>query len=125
MRLAVSASASAAARSTCTATAARWASEVPMPESASRPREVRMAHMSWTDYRGQLEANDAVVLTPVGAIEQHGPHLPLATDTLIPQRICEAVAVDTGGLVAPALTYGSKSVPRCGGGQHFCGTTSL
>jgi creatinine amidohydrolase len=30
-----------------------------------------------------------------------------------------------GGIVAPPLTYGYKSQPRTGGGNHFCGTTSL
>jgi creatinine amidohydrolase len=30
-----------------------------------------------------------------------------------------------GGVVAPTLTYGYKSQPRTGGGNHFCGTTSL
>ncbi len=88
------------------------------------PPEVRMTHMSWTDYAARLGA-DPVVLVPVGALEQHGPHLPLATDALIPAAICEQVARRSGALVAPAFSYGAKSVPRCGGGQHFCGTTSL
>jgi creatinine amidohydrolase len=33
-----------------------------------------------------------VLLIPVGAIEQHGPHLPLATDTLLPEGIIEVAA---------------------------------
>jgi len=43
--------------------------------------------------------------------------------------LAAAVAQDVGGeaagLVAPALAYGYKSQPKCGGGQHFPGTTSL
>ena len=35
------------------------------------------------------------------------------------------MAQKVGGLVAPALAYGFKSQPKCGGGQHFTGTTSL
>ncbi len=88
-------------------------------------REVRMSHLSWTDYAARLANEAPVILIPVGAIEQHGPHLPLSTDCLIPTAICEAVARKGGALVAPTLTYGAKSHPRCGGGQHFCGTTSL
>ncbi len=87
--------------------------------------EVRMSCLSWTDYRDRLTRDDPAVLIPVGSLEQHGPHLPLATDSLIPTAIAERVAAKCGCLVAPTLTYGAKSVPRCGGGQHFCGTTSL
>ncbi len=87
--------------------------------------EVRMSHLSWTDYLERLTHDDPAVLIPVGSLEQHGPHLPLATDSLIPAAISERVAQKCGCLVAPTLTYGAKSVPRCGGGQHFCGTTSL
>lgn len=87
--------------------------------------EVEMSRMSWTEYAHAIDSRDPAILIPVGSIEQHGPHLPLATDCLIPEAIARAAARHTGALVAPTLTYGSKSVPRCGGGQHFCGTTSL
>lgn len=87
--------------------------------------EVRMSRISWTDYASFLGKEKPVVLLPIGALEQHGPHLPLATDSLIPTAICRDVASNIGGLVAPAICYGYKSVPRCGGGQHFPGTISL
>jgi creatinine amidohydrolase len=87
--------------------------------------QVEVSNMSWTEYAEIVETNDPAILVPVGAIEQHGPHLPLATDCLIPTTICKEVASRTANLVAPAITYGYKSIPRCGGGQHFPGTTSL
>lgn len=87
--------------------------------------EVRMSHLSWTDYEAIVKAKSPVLMVPLGAIEQHGPHLPLATDYLIPSALCERVARRANALVAPALSYGYKSIPRSGGGQHFCGTTSL
>jgi len=65
------------------------------------------------------------VFLPVGALEQHGPHLPLGTDALLATAIAAGAAAVVGGIVAPALSYGYKSQPKCGGGQHFCGTTSL
>jgi creatinine amidohydrolase len=65
------------------------------------------------------------VLVPVGAVEQHGPHLPMGVDHMITTGIARAVAKRIGGIVAPAITYGYKSQPRMGGGNHFCGTTSL
>jgi creatinine amidohydrolase len=57
---------------------------------------------------------------PFGALEQHGPHLPLSTDTLmaqwLAQRVCEAV----GGWLLPALPYGDTAA-----NEGFPGTVSL
>jgi creatinine amidohydrolase len=89
------------------------------------PADVLIANLPWTRYRERLRADGPVVLVPVGALEQHGPHLPLATDCMIPEAVCAHCARAGNALVAPTLGYGYKSMPRCGGGQHFCGTTSL
>jgi creatinine amidohydrolase len=86
---------------------------------------VHMGLMSWVQFRDKVAGSNPVVLIPVGSVEQHGPHLPLSTDSLIPTAICETCARDVDALVAPTLSYGYKSMPRSGGGQHFCGTTSL
>src|ERR1700730_7149827 len=83
-----------------------------------------MGRMSWTQYRERIQ-DKAPVFLPVGALEQHGPHLPLGTDALLATAIAVGAATAVGGIVAPALCYGYKSQPKCGGGQHFCGTTSL
>ena len=87
--------------------------------------EVHMNRMSWQEYRRRITASHAPVFLPVGALEQHGPHLPLGTDALLATAICAGAAAALDGIVAPALSYGYKSQPKCGGGQHFCGTTSL
>lgn len=84
-----------------------------------------MNEMSWLAYRDLLMASNPPVFLPIGALEQHGPHLPLGTDALLAAAIAASVARLTHGIIAPALAYGYKSQPRCGGGQHFCGTTSL
>ena len=85
---------------------------------------VYMDQISWVEYRQRVEQG-AVVFLPCGATEQHGPHLPLGTDALLSTALSADVAAQIGGIVAPALAYGYKSQPKCGGGQHFCGTTSL
>lgn len=86
---------------------------------------VLISELSWTRYDARLKRDNPVIVLPVGSLEQHGPHSPLASDTIIPTEIGKAVAGRIGGLVAPAIAYGYKSMPRTGGGNHFPGTTSL
>ncbi|MGO1768636.1 MAG: mycofactocin biosynthesis peptidyl-dipeptidase MftE [Microbacterium sp.] len=66
-----------------------------------------------------------IVLVPVGATEQHGPHLPLDTDARIASAVASAVARELRGrgrdaVVAPAIAYGAS-------GEHegFPGTVSI
>jgi len=86
---------------------------------------VLMGEMTWVEYHARLQAPGQIVLLPVGALEQHGPHLPLHTDTLIPTELCLRIAPLIGAIVAPPLAYSCRSQPKSGGGNHFPGTTSL
>jgi creatinine amidohydrolase len=86
---------------------------------------VLMSELNWVDYQKRLHDDQLVVFLPCGALEQHGPHLPLGTDGLLSMAIASSVAAQVNGLVAPTLSYGYKSQPKSGGGQHFPGTTSL
>lgn len=51
----------------------------------------------------------SVLVQPVGAIEQHGPHLPLSTDLLIAETLCERVVAERGDeldlWLLPPLAY--------------------
>jgi creatinine amidohydrolase len=80
--------------------------------------------MTWPEYE-QRVADGAVVFLPVGATEQHGPHLPMGTDAIFAERMSEEVAREMNGMVLPVIRYGYKSQARSGGGQTFPGTTSL
>jgi creatinine amidohydrolase len=63
----------------------------------------------------------AILAVPVGSTEQHGPHLPLSTDTDVAVALCEGLAeVRDDVLIAPPLAYGSS-------GEHagFAGTLSI
>lgn len=60
------------------------------------------------------------LLLPFGAVEQHGPHLPLGTDFLYAEHVCLAVAERVHGLVAPGFPYGICRTMR-----NFAGTISL
>jgi len=86
---------------------------------------LHMNEMSWIAYRDRIVRDNPPIFLPVGALEQHGPHLPLGTDALLASAVAASAAGLVDGIVAPALSYGYKSQPKCGGGQHFCGTTSL
>jgi creatinine amidohydrolase len=86
---------------------------------------VFMGEMTWVEYHEAVQTPGRIVLLPVGALEQHGPHLPLHTDTLIPTELCRRIAPLVGAIVAPTLAYGCRSQPKSGGGNHFPGTTSL
>ena len=62
-----------------------------------------------------------LLAVPLGSVEQHGPHLPLDTDTRIAVALAEALAVARPGVaVAPAVAYGAS-------GEHagFPGTLSI
>jgi len=89
------------------------------------PQSPLIAELTWTEYDDRVRGGGTPVLLPVGALEQHGPHLPMNCDTLIPTSVCTRVAETVGALVAPPLSFGYKSQPKSGGGNHFPGTTSL
>jgi creatinine amidohydrolase len=86
-------------------------------------RTVRMSDMSWPEFAEAVGSR--VLVLPLGAIEQHGPHLPLDTDSATAVAMAEAVAREVGGVVLPCFQYGYKSQPTSGGGRLFAGTTSL
>jgi len=54
-----------------------------------------------------LKEVDTVVV-PLGSVEQHGPHLPVGTDTLIPITVAKRVAERAKVLVAPPVYYGNS-----------------
>lgn len=64
---------------------------------------------------------DPRLLLPIGNCAQHGPHLPLGTDTVIVTRLAEDLARTCGILVAPTLAYASVSSRE----QEYAGTAAL
>jgi creatinine amidohydrolase len=78
----------------------------------------RLGSHTWTE----IAALQPLLLVPLGSTEQHGPHLPLDTDTRVAVAVAELAAASAGPgvVVAPALTYGAS-------GEHagFAGTLSI
>lgn len=67
-----------------------------------------LVSLPWTEVAERL-APSSVLIQPLGAIEQHGPHLPLATDLLIASAVAEAVVDERGDeldlWLLPPLAY--------------------
>jgi len=60
-------------------------------------------------------------LIPVRTTEQHGAHLAMGTDAVIPTEICERIAEDTNALVGPPINYGASDMHAGYDGiSYFC-----
>ena len=56
---------------------------------------------------GALDRDRAVVILPLGSVEQHGNHLPIGTDTMLAEAVSRAAAEASGGtVVMPPPWYG-------------------
>ncbi|MFB6149721.1 MAG: creatininase family protein [Halobacteriales archaeon] len=55
---------------------------------------------------GDYVASEQVAMVPLGSTEQHGPHLPLATDHLIAEGLARAAADRSGYLCTPTVNVG-------------------
>ncbi|MGW4736340.1 mycofactocin biosynthesis peptidyl-dipeptidase MftE [Streptomyces shenzhenensis] len=79
-----------------------------------------LASLTWTDV-ADYARRGAILAVPVGATEQHGPHLPMSTDTDIAVALAERLAQKVPEVVvAPAAAFGSS-----GEHQSFPGTLSI
>ena len=67
--------------------------------------KIKLEEMTWMEAEKALR-EARVVIIPLGAIEAHGPHLPLATDNYIVEKIAEEVAKRVNGLLLPLIPYG-------------------
>jgi mycofactocin system creatininase family protein len=83
-------------------------------------RRADLADLTWPEV-AELSAAGAFLVVPIGSTEQHGPHLPLSTDTDIAVALCQRLADHrSDAVIAPPLAYGSS-------GEHagFAGTLSI
>jgi creatinine amidohydrolase len=86
---------------------------------------VFMAELTSRDFARRVVDEGQAVLLPVGAVEQHGWHLPLGVDWMMAQEVSRRVAERVDAVVAPPVCYGYKSQIRSGGGEHLIGTTGV
>lgn len=79
----------------------------------------RYDYRTWEELKTYFTDSDIVII-PTGSCEQHGYHLPLATDTLVADAMANLLGEDENVLVLPALPYGHSSNHEC-----FPGTISI
>jgi creatinine amidohydrolase len=70
---------------------------------------------------GRALARDPRLILPVGALIQHGPHLPLGANTLIAERVAAEVARESRILLAPTYRYGVWS----SGKESYAGSAGV
>lgn len=81
----------------------------------------RLADLTWTE----LDGRAPVLLVPLGSCEQHGPHLPLRTDTIIASAIADRATAALVGLGIDTLAAPPVEVTASGEHQGFPGTLSI
>jgi creatinine amidohydrolase len=67
---------------------------------------VELDQLTWPEVKAEIEGGRDTVVVAFGATEQHGPHLPLATDALIGDHLARRVADELDALVAPTVRVG-------------------
>lgn len=70
-----------------------------------KPPTVFLGEMTNPELEEFLQEHQTVIV-PVGSTEQHGPHGPLATDTMVPIEIARRIAAQVGAVVGPSVSYG-------------------
>ncbi len=85
----------------------RWpgrGADAPLYAVAERPIERRLSALAWRELAAR---RFRVAIVPLGATEQHGPHLPFATDTLVADALATKLAARLDDAIAlPALPVG-------------------
>lgn len=88
---------------------------------ALHQRPLLWESLTWEEVAALRQSGVHLCLLPVGATEQHGPHLGVGMDSRIATLLCEAVSRETGAPVLPALRYGCS----LGHSRRWPGTLAL
>lgn len=65
-----------------------------------------LPEMSWTAVQDYLDRGGDLAIVSVGSTENHGPHAPLGTDSIVTEELCRRLADRLDALVAPVLPVG-------------------
>ena len=67
---------------------------------------VFLGEMTNPEVEAFVADRDKTVIVPIGSTEQHGPHGPLSTDTIVPTEVARRVAPKVGAAIGPSIGYG-------------------
>lgn len=79
-----------------------------------------LEQMPWPDVADKLKQIPAAIL-PIGATEQHGPHMGCGMDAVLADKLCKAVAEKTQVMMLPTMPYGCS----IGHSQRWPGTIAI
>ncbi|MFX0116923.1 MAG: creatininase family protein, partial [Candidatus Hodarchaeota archaeon] len=87
---------------------------------------LRIDEMNWQDIREAIDQGFKTVVIGIGSTEQHGPHLPLQTDTILGDVIANKVAEQLhNALQAPTIRVGCSDHHLAFPGTISCRSTTL
>ncbi|NLE05639.1 MAG: creatininase family protein [Crenarchaeota archaeon] len=66
---------------------------------------MRLENITWPGIQAYFSSNDGVIMA-IGSIECHGRHLPVGTDTLIPEKLLEMIEDRISMMIAPTVPFG-------------------
>lgn len=84
----------------------------------------RLAEMTWVEVRDAVRPGSVAIL-PVGAVEAHGPHLPIGTDVVIAEAMARACAEALGARGTTAFVLPPLWYTAAGFAHSFPGTVSV
>ncbi len=67
---------------------------------------MQWSHLSWQQIPGALAAASSAAILPIGATEQHGPHMGCGMDYLLADELCREVSANTQVPMLPTMPYG-------------------
>lgn len=84
-------------------------------------KKTKIEEMTWTEIRAAIENGQTTVVAAAGSMEQHGPHLPIQTDTLLGTVLVDAIVERLpGALQGPTICFGVSDHH-----MNFAGTITL
>jgi creatinine amidohydrolase len=87
--------------------------------TADESRPIFATEMTSPEFGEAVKAGRFFIL-PYGAMEEHGPHLPLGTDTIQPQNVARELALRLDAIILPTVHYG-----LCSSTANFPGTITI